>query len=174
MTEPVAIILQTARLLLRVLTPGDTAFLIALMNSPGWLKYIGDRNVRTEAQALAYLENGPLRSYQENGFGLYLVQDKESGQPLGMCGIIKREGLDNPDIGFAFLPEFTGQGYAFEAARAVLEYAQNALHLSTILAIVLPENLASIRLLEKLGMRQDGALCLPGEQETLRLYRHGL
>jgi RimJ/RimL family protein N-acetyltransferase len=173
MTAPAATILQTNRLLLRELVPGDTAFLIALLNSPGWLRYIGDRNVRTEEQAQAYLEDRLLRSYRENGFGLYVVQHLENGQALGMCGIIKREGLEQPDIGFAFLPEYTGQGYAFEAASAVMEYAKNTLHLSTILAIVLPENLASIRLLEKLGMRQDGPFCLPGEHETLWLFRQG-
>jgi [ribosomal protein S5]-alanine N-acetyltransferase len=173
MTTPAATILQTARLLLRELTPGDTTFLIALLNSPGWLRYIGDRNVRTEEQAQAYLENGPWRSYRENGFGLYLVQRLEDGQALGLCGLLKREGLEHPDIGFAFLPEYMGRGYAFESASAMLEYAKNTLRLPTILAIVLPENQASIRLLEKLGMQQDGTYCLPGEQERLWLYRKG-
>jgi RimJ/RimL family protein N-acetyltransferase len=173
MMAPAATILQTSRLLLRELTPDDTAFLIALLNSPGWLRYIGDRKVRTEEQAQAYLEDRLLRSYRENGFGLYLVQRLEDGQALGLCGLLRREGLEQPDIGFAFLPEYTGQGYAFEAASAVMEYAKNTLRLSTILAIVLPENLASIRLLEKLGMQKNGTFCLPGEQETLWLYRKG-
>src|SRR5688572_4300133 len=109
-----AYVLETARLRLREFTLEDTPFIIALLNSPGWLQFIGDRNVRTPEQARGYLEHGPFKSYRENGYGLCLVEQKESGNPVGMCGVLKRDTLDSPDIGFAFLPGFQGQGYALE------------------------------------------------------------
>ena len=97
-------ILQTERLLLREFTEDDAAFIVELLNSPGWIQYIGDRNIKTEEQAREYLNNGPLKSYRQNGFGLYMVEKKDDHTPIGMCGIIKRDTLNNPDIGFAFLP----------------------------------------------------------------------
>lgn len=145
-------ILETERLRLRQFTLNDTKFIIELLNSPGWIEFIGDRNVKTEEQAIEYLKNGPLKSYAKNGHGLSLVETKE-GQPIGMCGIIKRDSLDNADIGFAFLPEFMGKGLAFEIANATLIYAFNILKVSKLLAITLPNNVKSIKLLEKIGMR---------------------
>ena len=144
-------VIQTNRLNLRELTLGDARFIIQLVNSPGWLQFIGDRNIRTEEQAIAYLENGPLKSYRENGFGLWLVELK-TGEPIGMCGILKRETLEHPDIGFAFMPEFCGKGYAYEAASKSLSHAADDLKLPVIYAITVPHNSNSIRLLEKLGL----------------------
>jgi RimJ/RimL family protein N-acetyltransferase len=165
-------LLETERLKLRELTLDDTGFVIELLNSPGWLKFIGDRNVRTEEQAIKYLESGPLKSYKDNGFGLSLVETRTSGLKIGMCGILKRETLQNPDIGFAFLPEFIGKGYGYEIACATLQYAREKLKLPMICAITNPDNEKSIRLLEKLGFKFTQTFQFPDSTETLSLYRN--
>jgi RimJ/RimL family protein N-acetyltransferase len=146
-------IFETERLRLREFTMDDTKFIIKLLNSPGWMKFIGDRNVRTKDEAVNYLQNGPLKSYEQNGFGLSMVEKKEDQTAIGMCGIIKRDNMENPDIGFAFLPRFYGKGYAFEIATATLSYAKDKLGIPKIAAITLAGNLRSIRLLEKMGFR---------------------
>jgi RimJ/RimL family protein N-acetyltransferase len=144
--------LETERLRLREFNLEDAAFIVKLVNSPGWLEFIGDRNIKTDDQAKNYLENGPIKSYRENGFGLSLVESKADKIPIGMCGVLKRDTLDHPDIGFAFLPEFTGMGYASEIARSTLMYALNELKLSKVLAITKAHNTRSIRLLENIGL----------------------
>ncbi len=164
-------ILATEKLRLRELTEGDTAFIIELVNSSGWIKYIGDRNIKTPEQAKAYLENGPIKSYQENGFGLWLVETKHNKNPIGMCGLLKRNYLEDPDIGFAFLPEFIGQGYGFEAAAATLSLAKDQLKLRTLCAITMPTNHASIRLLEKIGLKFIKSFYPPDNHEELSLYQ---
>ncbi|MDB5229917.1 MAG: hypothetical protein JWN76_722 [Chitinophagaceae bacterium] len=146
-------IFETDRLILREFNLDDTAFIIELLNSEGWIKYIGDRNVKKEEQAKNYLINGPLKSYQANGFGLWLVALKENLSPIGMCGLVKRENLENIDIGFAFLSSYSGQGYALESAKATLHFALEILKQDRIVAITLPGNLSSIRLLEKCGLK---------------------
>jgi RimJ/RimL family protein N-acetyltransferase len=163
-------ILETERLILREFTTDDADFIVQLVNSPGWLQYIGDRNIKTAEQAKDYLQNGPLKSYALNGFGLSMVELKENGKPIGMCGIIKRDYLECPDIGFAFLPEFTGQGLAFEIASATMEYSRSVLHLPTIQAITVPQNKPSIRLLEKIGMRHIKKFYPPEGKEELLLF----
>src|ERR1700694_1684577 len=120
------LIAETERLRLREFAAGDAQFIVELLNSPGWLEFIGDRHIRTEEQAREYLVQGPVKSYQENGFGLSLVETKD-GVPVGMCGLIKRPALEHADIGFAFLPQFMGRGYAFEIASATMDYARNVL-----------------------------------------------
>ena len=176
-------ILETERLRLREFTPDDCDFIIALLNSPGWLQFIGDRNVRNHEQAIHYLENGPLKNYQVNGYGLYMVEKKNSveesatavsytGKPatataVGMCGILNRDTLDCPDIGFAFLPDFSGMGYALEIARATLVYAKEKLGLPKIAAITLPGNVRSIRLLEKLGLNFRNTIRSAKDEELL-------
>jgi RimJ/RimL family protein N-acetyltransferase len=165
-----AYVLETARLRLREFTLEDTPFIIALLNSPGWLQFIGDRNVRTPEQARGYLENGPFKSYRENGYGLCLVEQKESRNPVGMCGVLKRDTLDSPDIGFAFLPGFQGQGYALEIVQATVDHARNAWGIAKMAAIVLGNNGRSIGLLEKIGMRYVGPYQFPGSAESLLLY----
>lgn len=164
------IILQTERLILRQLTLTDTPFIIELLNTEGWLKYIGDRNVKTAEQARQYLANGPLKSYADNGFGLYLVSMKNSNTPIGMCGLIKRNYLPHPDIGYALLPGATGQGYAFEIVQAVIDFAFNDLQLQKILAITLPENKNSVKLLLKTGMQFEERFVAPPFNETLDRY----
>jgi len=164
-------ILETARLRLRQFTLDDTAFIIELLNSPGWLEFIGDRHVRTPDQARDYLTNGPLKSYALHGHGRSMVEHKEEGVPVGMCGLLHREALAWPDIGFAFLPAHQAQGYAFEIAQATVDHARNALGLPQIAAITVPGNARSIRLLEKLGLRYIQSFSFPGSQEVLLLYR---
>jgi len=163
-------ILETDRLRLREFTLNDAEFIVELLNSPGWLQFIGDRNIRTEEQAKNYLENGPIKSYKENGYGLSLVEKKEDNLAIGMCGIIKREFLDYPDIGFAFLPGFNGKGYAFEITSATMDYAKQQLNLAKILAITVSDNSKSIRLLEKIGLKFIKTINLPTSKEELLLY----
>lgn len=163
-------LIETDRLRLRTLTLEDTTFIIELLNSPGWLQFIGDRNVKTEIQAKNYLQDGPFKSYAENGFGLWLVEKKEDNQPMGMCGFLKRDYLETPDIGFAFLPYFNGKGYAYEMASATLVYAKHQLKVSKISAITLPDNEKSIRLLEKIGLKFIKTIYLAPDKEELLLY----
>lgn len=164
------VILKTDRLILRQFDLTDVAFILQLLNSPGWLAYIGDRGVRTVAQAEAYLMEGPMASFASNGFGLAMVTLKENGVGIGMCGLIKREGLDDLDIGYALLPEYTRKGYAFEIASATLIYAKEQLRLRQLLAITDPKNQPSIRLLEKLGFRYEQEVQLRPEDIMLNLY----
>lgn len=160
-------ILETERLSIREFTTADAGFILTLLNTPGWLRYIGDRNVHSEQDAVKYLENGPMKSYNDNGYGLWMVSLKENNEPIGMCGLIKRDYLEYTDIGFAFLPEYAGKGYATESAQATLHYAQNTLSLPAIAAITLPINNSSIRLLEKLGLRNQRTIEMNGEQLLL-------
>jgi ribosomal-protein-alanine N-acetyltransferase len=159
-------VLETDRLLLRHFTLEDSEFILRLMNEPSFLKHIGDRGVRTLEQAAAYLREGPIKSYQVHGHGAYVVALKESPlQPIGICGLIRRDQFEDADLGYAFLPEFWSRGYAFEAAVAALEYGQRTLRLPKIIALVSPANADSIKLLTKLGftfsrhtrMQPDGA-----------------
>jgi RimJ/RimL family protein N-acetyltransferase len=163
-------ILQTERLLLRQFNVNDVAFVIQLLNSPGWIKNIGDRNVKTFAQAKNYLLKGPIQSYQLHGFGLSLVLLKETNTPIGMCGLIKRDTLPYVDIGFAFLPDFIGKGYCYEMASAILVHAKNNFKLPRVIAITLPTNKSSINVLKKLGMQFDRKIILPGDTAELELY----
>lgn len=164
------IIAETDRLLLSQLTLEDAPFVLELVNDPSWIRFIGDRGIRTVAQAEAYLRNGPIASYAAYGFGLYLVRRKVDQVRLGMCGLLKRPSLPHPDIGYALLPQFTGQGYAFEAATAVLHHARQELNQSPILAIVAPDNKRSIHLLEKLGLQFQKRTSLDEGQSELLLY----
>jgi RimJ/RimL family protein N-acetyltransferase len=163
-------ILETERLILRKFIEADAPFVLELVNSEGWIKYIGDRKVYSLEDAKKYLLNGPIKSYTENGFGLSMVELKTNHAPIGMCGLIKREGLDDIDIGFAFLPQFTRHGYAFEIADGCLHYAFHKLKLNRVVAITLPENLTSVKLLSKLGMKEEKKINLPNDPTTLSMY----
>jgi len=168
------IIFETERLFIREFTEDDTDFIIDLLNSPGWLEFIGDRNVKNSEQASEYLKNGPIKSYKENGYGLSMVVLKESNKPIGMCGIINRDYLENPDIGFAFLPEYEGRGYAFEAAAGTIKHAKENYQISTVLAITVPANKRSINLLEKIGLRFVKYITTPNDSEELMLFSNNL
>lgn len=145
-------ILTTDRLIIRELTLNDAAFILALFNTPAYLKFIGDKNVYSIEEAKAHLKNERINSYKANGFGLWLVETKESNIPIGTCGLIKRDAFEDIDIGFAFLPTYTGKGYGFEAANATLNYAYKTLNLSKVIAYANESNKASIALLKKLGL----------------------
>ncbi|HEY0723403.1 MAG TPA: GNAT family N-acetyltransferase, partial [Pyrinomonadaceae bacterium] len=147
------IVLETGRLFLRGLTVGDAEFILTLLNEPSFLRFIGDKKVRTVADAEQYILNGPVASYERHGFGLLLVELKVAQTPIGICGLLKREELPDPDIGFAFLPDFWNKGYAFEAAAAVMKDARERLKLERILAITNQDNEASIKLLQKIGLQ---------------------
>lgn len=146
-------IFATERLILREFTATDAAFILRLLNEPSWLRFIGDRGVRSLAEAEAYIAKGPAASYALHGFGLWLVSRRADGVPLGMCGLLKRATLEDVDVGYAFLPEFCGQGYAREAVAATLARGRRAYGLKRIVAITAPDNESSIRLLGKLGFR---------------------
>lgn len=163
-------ILETERLLLRQFSTHDAAFILELLNEPSFIQNIGDRGVRTLADANSYISNGPVASYAKNGFGLYLVALKETSESIGMCGLIKRAGLDDVDVGYAFLPRFWSKGYAMEAARAVKEYAKDVVGLRRIVAITDPANEASIRVLEKLGFRYEKMVRLSADDIDLKLF----
>lgn len=163
-------ILDTPRLTLRELTVEDAPFILQLLNEPSFIRFIGDRNVRTLDDACAYLLNGPITSYQRHGFGLYLVETKTEQIPLGMCGLIRRDTLPDVDIGYAFLPQFGGQGYAFEAAAAILDYGRTVVKLTRIVAIVTPDNERSIHLLNKLGLHFERMIAWPDDGSELKLY----
>lgn len=147
--------IATHRLTICELSDTDAEFILKLVNDPDWIKYIGDRGVRDIEDARQYILNGPVASYREFGFGLFLTKLKNSDTPIGICGLLKRKYLKDVDIGYAFLPEFRNQGYAFEAANAVMNYARSVLGIDTIVAITSPDNHRSIKVLEKLGLRYD-------------------
>ena len=163
-------ILETERLVLRRLSPDDADFILELLNQPSFLRFIGDKGVRTTEDAVRYIQTGPIASYERFGFGLYLVELKETAVPIGMCGLLKRDTLPDADVGFAFLPAYWSQGYAFEAASGVMRYGRDVLGLGRIVAITSLDNDASIRLLEKLGLKFEGLIKPSEELGEVRLF----
>jgi ribosomal-protein-alanine N-acetyltransferase len=177
--------LRTSRLNIRPFALEDAAFIVRLLNEPSFIEHIADRGVRTIADAERYLMGGPLASYDAHGFGLCMVElradgrlgDGRSGdgptavvEPVGMCGLLKRDSMPHPDLGYAFLPNHCGQGLAREAATAVVEHARVALRLPRVLAVVGPGNTRSIRLLEMLGFRREGPVQMPGCSQDSVLF----
>jgi len=148
-------VLQTERLNLRRMSLDDAEFIVELLNDPAFLRFIGDKGVRTTEDARQYILTGPVDSYERHGFGLWLVELKDSETPIGICGLLKRETLSDVDIGFAFLPQYRSKGYAFESAAAVMRYGRNVLGLRRVVAITNEENIDSLRVLEKIGMSFD-------------------
>ena len=163
-------VIQTARLNLRWLADSDAEFILDLLNQPSWLEFIGDRGVHNLEDARAYINNGPLAMIKQHGFGLYLVEIKSSKTPIGLCGLLKREALEDVDMGFAFHPGFWGQGYAKEAASACVDYARSQLSLKRLVAITLPTNQASLALLNAIGMQHEKEISLGDSNEVLQLY----
>lgn len=163
-------VLTTDRLTLRCLTTDDAPFIFTLVNDAAFLRFIGDKGVRTPNDAVRYIADGPLASYEKHGFGLLLVSLKADDTPMGICGLLKRDPLPDPDIGFAFLPPFCALGYARESASAVLLNAESELGLGRVLAITQPDNERSIRLLERLGMRNEQTLRLADDAEEILVY----
>ena len=165
-----AVVLETRRLRLREIDAGDAAFILELVNDPDWIRFIGDRGVRTLEDARGYIDRGPRSLYQKLGFGLWLVVLKDSGTPLGMCGLIKRHTLEHVDLGYAFLPAHRGKGYARESAEAARDYAFEVLGLDKLVAITDPSNDPSGKLLERLGFRFEGTIPYGTEGEVSSLY----
>jgi RimJ/RimL family protein N-acetyltransferase len=158
-------VLETDRLILRRLSVADAAFILDLVNDPDWLRFIGDKGVRTLDDARNYIQNGPLDMYDRHGFGLWCVELKSDGSPIGICGLIKRETLEDVDVGFAFLPAFRGCGYATESAAAAIAHGRDKFGLKRIVAITSPDNDRSARVLEKAGLRFEKTL-RPSEESA--------
>lgn len=163
-------VLETPRLTLRRLEADDAPFILHLVNDPAWLRFIGDRGVRTIEAARGYLERGPIAMYERLGFGLWMVEVKEGGLPAGICGLVKRETLPEVDLGFAFLPAFRGMGYACESALAVRDHAVAVVGLARLLAITSPDNVDSIRLLQRLGFEFERRMPGSGEKDLVNVY----
>ena len=164
------IILKTARLVLRLFNTTDADFVVALLNSPGWLQHIGDRGIRNTDDAIRWIHERPLAAQQRDGFSFYVVTEKSSDTALGICGLIKRDSLPVTDIGYAFLESAQGKGYAREAAAGVMRYAQEVLKMQELMAITSPVNTASNQLLQKLGFTLQEEKILDGETELTRIY----
>lgn len=162
--------LQTERLVLRQLTLDDADLMLAIWNDPAFIRNVTDRGIRTLDESREAMSQGALKLYEDHGFGPYHVSLKDDGTAIGICGIFVRDGLDDPDIGFALLPEFCSRGYAWEAAKAVYDYARDDLQLRRLTAIVAPGNAPSVGLIEKLGMQFETSMSLPGEDDQISLY----
>ena len=164
------IILETDRLVLRWLAAEDAEFIFDLLNQPSFLQFIGDKGVGTIVDARNYILTGPIASYERFGFGLYLTELKPAQAPIGICGLLKRETLDDVDVGFAFLPQYWKQGYAFESASAVMAYGRDVLGLDRIVAITSPDNEASIKVLSKLGLKFERMIRLSEDAPEVKLF----
>ena len=165
--EAQMIVLKSERLTLREAEVSDAPFVLELLNTTGFIANIGDRGVRTEAEAAAYIAERMIASYQAHGFGMWLVEQSATGLAMGLAGLVKRDGLDVPDVGYAFVPRAWGQGYAQEAAAEVLKHAQEVLEIPKLAAITSPENYASMAVLRKIGFTYQGLIELPGiERES--------
>ena len=163
-------VLETERLCLRRLSVDDAEFILKLLNEPSFIQNIGDKGVRTMADACSYILNGPVASYEKFGFGLWLVEMKESRVRAGICGLLKRDVLEHVDIGYAFLPEFWSQGYAFESASGVMSYASETLGLKRVVAVTSVDNLSSIRLLKKIGFEYEKMVRLSADAPEVKLF----
>ena len=163
-------ILETDRLRLRELTAEDAGFMLKLLNEPSFIRNIGDRGVRTLEEARSYMSSRIAASYEEHGFGLWLVEEHETGAAAGVCGLLKREWLDDVDLGYALLPEHWSKGYATEAASATVAYAREGLGLARVVAITDPDNQSSIRLLERIGFSYERMVSQTGGGPELKLF----
>ena len=163
-------IAETERLTISKFTINDAPFFLELVNTPHWIKYIGDRNIKTIADAEQRIINGHIKSYETHGFGFYKLNLKENNNPIGTCGLIKRDTLEHVDLGFAFLPDYEGKGFGFESSKAILKVAKDQFKLETILAITLAANKPSINLLEKLGLSFQKKVKPFDDDEELLLF----
>ena len=162
-------VIDTERLSLRCLTADDAPMILALLNEPSFLQFIGDRKVRTLDDARAYITNGPMAMYERHGFGLWHTALRETGEPIGICGLIKRSSLPDVDVGFAFFPQYCGKGYATESAAAAIEFGKQRFGLTRIVAVMQKDNAISRRVLEKLGLEPEGTVRLVEGGEELEL-----
>lgn len=163
-------IIETDRLRLRRLTPEDAEFILRLLNEPSFIQNVGDKGVRTLADSRSYIVNGPIASYEKFGFGLWLMESRETNLPVGICGLLKRDALDDVDIGYALVPEFWSKGYALESTLGVMSYARKTLGLKRVLAITSADNQSSIRLLNKIGFQFERMIKLLDSEPELKLF----
>ncbi len=163
-------IAETPRLWLTPVTLEHVNLMLAIWNDPAFIQFVSDRGIRTPDEAREAIETGPARLFREYGYGPYCLTLKEDGNQIGICGLFKRDILDDPDIGFALLPDYTGNGLAAEAAVSVVAYARDVLALPRLTAIVSSKNAASIALIKKLDMNYERMITMPGETEAIRLY----
>lgn len=168
------IVAETDRLVLRRLTVEDAPFILELLNDPDWLRFIGDKGVRTLEDAQNYILTGPIESYARRGFGLFLVERKDDARSIGLCGLLKRDVLEDVDVGYAFLPGYRGKGYAVEAAAAALRFGKETVGLTRVAAITNPENARSIRVLEKLGLAFEKMVRLSAEAPEISFFARAL
>jgi RimJ/RimL family protein N-acetyltransferase len=164
-----SLVCETPRLVIRQLEDADAPFIFRLLNEPSFIENIGDRGVRSLDDARTYLAKGPFVSYARHGFGLFHVALKSGGEEIGMCGLLKRDWLDAPDVGFAFFPQFWSNGYAYESSVGVIEWARRTFGVTRVVGIVKPGNQGSIRVLEKLGMKFTRVVTSP-EGQVSNLY----
>ncbi len=162
--------METERLYLSDVTVEDSALMLAVWNDPAFMRNVADRGIRSNEQAREAIANGARKLFEEFGYGPYSMALKSNGAMIGICGLFKRENLDDPDIGFAVLPDYCGKGYAGEAALAVVDYARSNLGIEKLTAIVSATNTASIGLIEKLGLVFERMITMPGDDEAIRLY----
>jgi RimJ/RimL family protein N-acetyltransferase len=155
---------------LRRITLDDVGLMLAVWNDPAFVRYVGDRGIRTVEEAQAALIQGAFKLYEEHGYGPYCMSLKEDNTQVGICGLFRRDNLDHPDIGFAVLPEYRGEGFVGEAAQAVVTHARDDLGIDILTAIVSPDNMASICLIEKLGLKFERGITMPGEDDEISLY----
>ena len=163
-------VLESARLTFREATADDADFVLELLNEPNYIRFVADRGLRTRDDAARYIEEKFRPSYAEHGFGFYVVELKSSGEAIGICGLAKRETMEDVDVGYSFLERFWGNGYAVEAARAVMDYARRVLGLQRVVGVTAPENASSIRVLEKIGLRFEKMIYLQGVDGERALY----
>jgi [ribosomal protein S5]-alanine N-acetyltransferase len=164
------IVIETERLRLRRLGPADAPSILRLLNEPSFLRHVGDRGVRTLDDAEAFIRNVPMALYEKHGFGHFLAERKEDGAMIGTCGLIKRDTLEDVDIGYSLLPEYWSRGYAFEAAAATLDYARTTARLRRVVAIVSPRNESSLRVLKKLGFAFERLMRMPADDHDVELH----
>lgn len=162
--------LETPRLVLRHLTLDDAGLMLAIWNDPAFIRHVGDRGIRTVEDAEEAMKNGVFKLYEDHGYGPFRVALRDGDQAVGICGLFRREGLDDPDLGYATLPHFCGKGYAYEAASAVLGYVRSELHIERLIAIISPGNEASIGLIGKLGFEFERMHTMPGDDHVVRIY----
>jgi RimJ/RimL family protein N-acetyltransferase len=163
-------LIETERLSIRRMNEADAPFILELVNEPAFIKNIADRGVRNLDDARNYIANGPLAMYERYGFGLFAVELKESGEPIGMCGLLKRDSLEDVDLGYAIFERHWGKGYASEAARAVVDYGRKTFGLKRILAITSQDNDGSINVLKKMGFQFEKLITMPGDDEEINLF----
>ncbi len=167
-------LLETDRLRLRPVTIEDTELMLAVWNDPAFIRNVADRGIRTTEQAREAIAGGAVKLFEDYGYGPYCMSLKSNGSMIGICGLFKRENLEDPDIGFGVLPDYCGNGYAGEAAVAVVDYARNELGIGVLTAIVSPTNGPSIGLIEKLGLKFNRMITMPGDEDAICLYRKAL